>query len=88
MTVIAVIILFLAMMIIFHPDSNEEAVLLNPSSKVEEATEGKHTLFIASPGFIGSIKGLTIFFDDSTVVNNRIKVVLDDKVYWIRLEGR
>ena len=45
-----------------------------------------HSLYIASPGFNGTFDGLTIYFDAQTIVNNRIKVILDGEVYWIRLE--
>jgi len=68
--------------------SGEKHTSVTSSFEVEETTEGKHTLFIASPGFTGTEEGLTIFFDDLTIVNNRIKVILDGEVYWISLEGR
>ena len=43
-------------------------------------------LYIPSPGFNGDFDGLTIFFNEETIVNDCIKVILDGEVRWIRLE--
>ena len=51
------------------------------------ASSAAHSLYIASPGLSGDFDGLTIFFDNQTIVDNRIKVVLDGEVRWIRLEA-
>ena len=59
-----------------HGDRDENSA---PSSAA-------HSLYIASPGLSGDFDGLTIFFDEQSIVNNRIKVILDGELYWIRLE--
>jgi hypothetical protein len=57
------------------------------SLNFDPTSSAAHSLYIASPGLSGDFDGLTIFFDESTIVNNRIRVILDGEVRWIRLEA-
>lgn len=56
-------------------------------SSTKSTSLGVHSLYVASRGFSGDFDGFTIYFDEPTIVNNRIKVIFDDEIYWIRLEA-
>ena len=65
-------------------DEPEPCISYFESKEISSTNE----LFVASPGFSGDTDGLTIYFNDESIVNNRIKVLLNGEVRWIRLEGR